>query len=139
MPRTKRLLLAVLLLAGVSVSATDLTLRSPNGDLLVSFDVADDGQLSYAVNYRNDAATMPRSFLGLTTKEQVDLGKNCNNVSVGQTETVRRTWKNPFGERAQVADVYRSATLSFENKPTGIKLGIECRVYDAGLDRKSVV
>ena len=131
--RTRLLLACTCLALAASARAAHLLIDSPNGALALTVDVSPDGQLSYGVNYRGDAKTMPRSLLGLTTADQVNLGRDCVNATAGNVASVNQTWKPPYGERAQVADTYRTATLAFENKPSGLKLGLECRVYDAGL------
>ncbi len=125
-------LLLTAALAATASAGVMQTLRSPDGACHVVVSVSDDGQLSYALTYKGDAQAMPRSLLGLTTREQVPLGKACVNAVAGKSEAVSRTWNNPFGERAQVVDAYQTATLTFEDRPTGLKLALECRVYDAG-------
>ena len=130
MIHSPRILLALILLACQARAGTSQLLPSPNDNLQVMVDVADDGRLSYGINYKHKPV-ISRSFLGLTTSNHVDLGADCVNVTK-RVATVNRTWKNPFGERAQVTDSYRSLTLSFENKTDGTMLELECRAYDAG-------
>ncbi len=124
--------LSTVVLTAASLRAGELTLESPDARVRAGFALSPEGTLTYRVTFGGIPVILP-SKLGFLTADRTDLTVGYALVSAKRA-TVHQTWKNPFGERAQVTDAYNALTLVLQNRASnGVKLHLECRAYDAGL------
>jgi alpha-glucosidase len=124
------LLLAAILLAYAS-DAAEQQLESPDKAVSATLSLSPAGELTYRVDYRGKPLILP-SKLGFTTEDKADLTTGYTFVSAERV-SVNKTWKPPFGERAQVTDAYSGLSASYRIKGTGdLTLTLECRAYSEG-------
>ncbi|HOR97217.1 MAG TPA: serine hydrolase [Kiritimatiellia bacterium] len=124
--------LSAVVFTAALVRAEGLALESPGQKLQAVFALSPEGTLTYRVTFGGVPVILP-SKLGFTTVDRTDLTLGYALVSAKRA-TIHQTWKNPFGERAQVTDAYNALTLILRNRAANdLTLHLECRAYDAGL------
>ncbi|MBC8869577.1 MAG: glycoside hydrolase family 97 N-terminal domain-containing protein [Planctomycetes bacterium] len=119
----------VLLLAG-NASAADL--KSPDGDVVVSVDISDDGALQYAVKHRGKPLLID-SRLGLELQDAPTLGQGCNITGITHG-THDETWKPVYGERSEIRDHYNQMVVDLQDSQRPPRqLRLTFRAYDEGI------
>ena len=106
---------AALLVALVALAATARAaeVRSPDGSLVVSVEVDENGAPRYAVA-RNGSALMPAGFLGLRFQSQAAFDDGFR-VAGTATASHDQTWEQPWGERRFVRDRHNELLVNFES------------------------
>lgn len=122
----KTKLLLVLLSIATWTYAQPEVLMSPNGNIKFSLQTDSDGELVYAISYK-DKPVILNSFLGISGWDR--------NLEI---EDVQRTsfdtvWKPVYGERAEVRDHYNQQVYVIKTGGRGDRLHVIVRAYDEGV------
>jgi alpha-glucosidase len=133
-----RALLGALLLSGtaqaqvVSSVATDATVRSPDGKVVVTVRVSGEGRPEYAIQ-RNGRAVIDWSRLGFILADAPKLERNFELARI-EERSFDETWEQPWGERRFVRNHYTEQRVSLREK-TGERrtLVVVFRVFDDGV------
>jgi alpha-glucosidase len=111
-------------------------LASPNGELVFTFALTPNGVPTYEVRQRNDTIIAP-SKLGLTRNPNSTLGNDWKErlkVAATDHRSVDTTWKQVWGERAEVRDHYNAIDIDLRTVSGDHgTLRLEIRAYDEGL------
>ena len=104
---------------------------SPDGNVILSFSLKNDGTPSYKVSYKNKPV-INESTLGFTLKKAEPL---TNNFKVVDTKkpTFKETWKPVWGEESEILNHYNELLVSLEQNNTNRKMNIRFRVYNEGV------
>lgn len=139
-PTTRPLPLAFLLpflvapSVGAGASDTGLELKSPDGRLAIGFAIQDLGPARACPVYRvswQGKTIVAESRLGL----DFEGGPLREDLEVVRSETREHdsTWKQVWGERAEIRDHYRELTVELKEKlPPERRLVLTFRAYDEG-------
>ena len=153
--KSRKLLLALLLLPMMAVAQT---VTSPNGNIVLTFSLTDNGRPTYEMTYKGKAVVKP-SHLGLELAkdkhasmglEETDLMDDFQVADV-QTSTFDETWQPVWGETRDIRNHYNELAVTLrqlKQKPVykgkgnepGLALDtqertviIRFRVYDDGM------
>lgn len=130
------LLLSLLLMP---LSVLSQSVSSPNGNVTVSFYLADGGIPTYEMTYKGKSVVRP-SHLGLelaktkysSKKEETNL---MSGFSVSDTRalTFDETWTPVWGETASIRNNYNELEVSLNQSSSNRNIIIRFRVYDYGM------
>jgi len=111
--------------------ATDLSVRSPDGEVVVT--VSDNrAHPSYRVSYRGKDI-INHSRLGLVFKDQPSFGDGYQIVASAPA-TADTEWTQPWGERKLVRDKHNELRVDFAAKDaTAGRFTVRFRVFDDGI------
>lgn len=119
----------------MSIFAIHLTMAqqqsSPDGSVILSFSLKNDGTPSYKVTYKNKPV-INESTLGFTLKKAEPLTNNFKVVDTKKS-TFRETWKPVWGEESENLNHYNELLVSLEQNNTKRKMNIRFRVYNEGV------
>ena len=119
----------------ISIFAIHLTMAqqqsSPDGSVILSFSLKNDGTPSYKVTYKNKPV-INESTLGFTLKKAEPLTNNFKVVDTKKS-TFRETWKPVWGEESEILNHYNELLVSLEQNNTKRKMNIRFRVYNEGV------
>ena len=132
----------------MSISAKE-TLTSPDGNLVLTFEIGKDGAPTYSLDYKGKAVVLP-SGMGLELRgqdRQISFGEEITKSEHGksvslynnflQTGVTRSdsdtTWTPVWGEVATIRDNYKQMVVSLEQKERKYKMNIVFRLYNEGL------
>lgn len=145
----KKIFLTLLaVVATLSISAKE-TLTSPDGNLVLTFEIGKDGAPTYSLDYKGKAVVLP-SGMGLELRgqdRQISFGEEITKSEHGksvslynnfrQTGVTRSdsdtTWTPVWGEVATIRDNYKQMVVSLEQKERKYKMDIVFRLYNEGL------
>lgn len=134
--------------ATMSISAKE-TLTSPDGNLVLTFEIGKDGAPTYSLDYKGKAVVLP-SGMGLELRGQdrqisfgeeitksehgksVSLYNNFRQTGVSRSDS-DTTWTPVWGEVATIRDNYKQMVVSLEQKERKYKMDIVFRLYNEGL------
>ena len=107
-------------------------LKSPNGNLSMSFSLLNDGTPSYSLVYKNKPV-IKTSKLGLELKN--DKNSLLNNFVITESKTVSldESWKPVWGEVQQIRNNYNELAVTLNQKSTDRILVIRFRLFNEGL------
>lgn len=113
-----------------AADAAKLSVKSPDGQITVTFSITDAGAPQYAVNY-NCKPLILDSQLGIKLQGDADL---VDGFSIAQTSTVYNdeSWKPVTGERSVIRDHYNELTINLSQGKQP-NLQIKFRAYDEGM------
>jgi len=120
-----KLLVALLFITTWTYARVE-TLSSPNGNIKFSLQTDSNGELVYAISYK-DKLVILNSFLGISGWDR--------NLEI---EDVQRTsfdtvWKPVYGERAEVRDHYNQQVYVIKTGGRGDRLHVIVRAYNEGI------
>lgn len=124
----------ILLLAAAVVafatSATAQTITSPNGNLSLTFSLSEQGEPTYAVDYKGQHVILP-SRLGLDLKGTKDL---LDGFAAGEAvkSTFDETWEPVWGEETHIRNHYNELLVRLTQTSTGRAMNIRFRLYNDG-------
>lgn len=145
----KKIFLTLLAVAAtLSISAKE-TLTSPDGNLVLTFEIGENGAPIYSLDYKGKAVVLP-SGMGLELRgqdRQISFGEEITKSEHGksvslynnfrQTGVTRSdsdtTWTPVWGEVATIRDNYKQMVVSLEQKERKYKMDIVFRLYNEGL------
>ena len=158
----KKILIAIssmILLAACSTQqpaskVTDVhELKSPSGNMQMTFQLTEAGVPQYALNYGDKKVILP-SDLGFEFRGNLKAQKlvynadgtiskedhdPCNSFYDGfsvegvQTDSFDETWEPVWGEEAKIRNNYNELVVSLVQKSTDRKMNVRFRLYDDGL------
>lgn len=113
-------------------AAADEVLRSPDGNVVLTFSLRDGGTPVYAVTYK-----------GLPVVNTSDMGFEFKTISAGsgftlagtERDDVRETWAPVWGENDSIANNYNALTVSLTKpaKAGAFEINIDFRAYNDGV------
>ena len=116
----KNLLLLLLVLPMMAVAQT---VKSPNGNVVLTFSLADNGRPTYEMTYKGKAVVKP-SHLGLELAkdkhasmgmEESDLMEGFSIVDARET-SFDETWQPVWGETRDIRNRYNELAVTLDNK-----------------------
>lgn len=122
--------LAALLFLCVYTFAQEL--RSPNGNLVLQFNVTATGAPQYQLAYKNKAVIKP-STLGLELKNDKKSLLNDFAIASTQTSTFDETWQPVWGEVSNIRNNYNELAVTLQQKETNRQMIIRFRLFNDGL------
>lgn len=127
----KRLiLLLVAALVALATPAAAQTITSPNGKLSLTFSLSEQGEPTYAVDYKGQHVILP-SRLGLELKGTKDL---TGGFAAGEAvkSTIDETWEPVWGEETHIRNHYNELLVRLTQTSTGRAMNIRFRLYNDG-------
>ena len=135
-------------LATTSVAMADVKVASPDGNIVVSFDV-DGGRPMYSVDYKGAQVVKP-SYLGLELdsengrndfssfsmdKAGADKLSLCNGFELTdtQTSTLDEIWTPVWGEELAIRNNYNEMAATLTQKAFDRHIVVRFRVYNDGM------
>jgi hypothetical protein len=122
--------LAALLFLCVCTFAQEL--RSPNGNLVLQFNVTTTGAPQYQLAYKNKAVIKP-STLGLELKNDKKSLLHDFAIASTQTATFDETWQPVWGEVSNIRNNYNELAVTLQQKETNRQMVIRFRLFNDGL------
>ena len=107
-------------------------LRSPNGNLVLQFNVTSTGVPQYELAYKNKAVIKP-STLGLELKNDKKSLLNDFAIASTQTATFDETWQPVWGEVSNIRNNYNELAVTLQQKETNRQMIIRFRLFNDGL------
>ena len=104
---------------------------SPDGNVILSFSLKNDGTPSYKVSYKNKPV-INESTLGFTLKKADPLTNNFKVVDTKKS-TFKETWKPVWGEESEILNHYNELLVQLQQEKTQRKMNIRFRVYNEGV------
>lgn len=124
-------------------------LKSPNGNLSLSFAVEDGGVPTYSLHYKNKTVVKPSrlgfTLTGNTRKSEfggeTDAGKTQEESSLAigfkvvdrKESTFDETWQPVWGETKDIRNYYNELAVTLQQENTKRKMVIRFRLYDEGV------
>ncbi|MDE6643953.1 MAG: glycoside hydrolase family 97 protein [Muribaculaceae bacterium] len=121
---------AILSMLAVVLNMAAVSITSPNGNLVLNFELTPKGAPYYTLDYKNKPV-VTASTLGLKS-DQLDLTDGFHIVST-DTASVDRTWEPVWGEYSTIRDNFNELTVKLEGKDGNRGLTIRFRVFNDGL------
>jgi len=114
--------------------------KSPNGNVVVSFSLTDNGVPTYQVSYKGKAVIKP-SHLGLelTPSKHDGIKAEDTNLINGfkvtktETSTFKETWKPVWGETNSILNHYNEMAVSLTQEHPNRTMIVRFRVYNDGM------
>ena len=145
----KKVLLTLFAAVAVMTLSAKEVLTSPNGNLILTFEIGENGTPLYSLDYKGKAVVLP-SGMGLELRgqdRQISFGeeitKSDHGASVSlynkfeQKGVVRTSsdtnWTPVWGEVATIRDNYNEMTVSLLQTERNYKMDIVFRLYNEGL------
>ncbi len=121
---------ALMLIGSFLTLSAQCRLLSPNGDLLLVFNIEDDGIPTYEMTYLGRTVIGHRK-LGILFNE-ADKTREFQTVKtvVDSTDT---SWNPVWGEYATVRNHYNELTVTLQQPESGRLLNVRFRLFDDGL------
>ena len=145
----RKIFLTLLAAVAVFTLSAKETLTSPDGNLVLTFEIGKDGTPIYSLDYKGKAVVLP-SGMGLELRGQdrqisfgeeitksehgksVSLYNNFRQIGVTRSDS-DTTWTPVWGEVATIRDNYKQMVVSLEQKERKYKMDIVFRLYNEGL------
>ena len=145
----RKIFLTLLAAVAVFTLSAKETLTSPDGNLVLTFEIGKNGTPIYSLDYKGKAVVLP-SGMGLELRgqdRQISFGEEITKSEHGksvslynnfrQTGVTRSdsdtTWTPVWGEVATIRDNYKQMVVSLEQKERKYKMDIVFRLYNEGL------
>ena len=129
------------------------TLKSPDGNMEMTFQLTAEGTPQYALNYGDQKVILPSDlgfeFRGVLKAQKIVYNADgtiskedrqpCNSFYDGfslesvETSTFDETWEPVWGEEAQIRNHYNELLVNLVQTSTDRKMAIRFRLYDDGL------
>lgn len=104
---------------------------SPDGRLVVDFDLSRGGIPTYSATFAGEQIIKP-SHMGFVLADSTKLDRNFSIVNIARGSE-DETWTPVWGENATIRNHYNSLTVDLAQPRHGIKMNIEFRVFDDGM------
>ena len=116
------------------------TVKSPNGNVSVTFSLSEKGQPTYEMSYKGKTVCKP-SHLGLELAKDKHASKGMEETSLmdgftetgSKTSTFDETWKPVWGETATIRNNYNEMEVNLNQASSKRNITIRFRVYDYGM------
>ena len=128
------------LLMGMASIADAQTVKSPDGNIAVTFSLTGNGVPTYEMTYKGKAVVKP-SHLGLELAKDRHASKGMRETSLmdgfektgTRTTTFDETWKPVWGETATIRNHYNELEVDLSQPSSRRNIIIRFRVYDDGM------
>ncbi|UCS94904.1 glycoside hydrolase family 97 protein [Echinicola marina] len=128
----QKVFIVLCFLYGITGSILAQSLRSPDGNLEMVFELDDKGTPFYSLNYKSQEV-INKSGMGFDLKnDDVDLIDNFKVESSGIT-TFDNTWKPVWGEEASIRNHYNEMEIKLRQQNSNRILVLRFRLFDSGL------
>lgn len=132
-----QLLLFTMLLPAITMAQT---IKSPNGQVAVTFSLSASGQPTYEMTYKGKAVVKP-SHLGLELAKDKHASKGLKETNLmdgfkianTKTSTFDETWQPVWGETATIRNHYNELEVDLNQPTTERNIIIRFRVYNEGM------
>lgn len=104
---------------------------SPNKNLQLNFNINDEGEIIYSLNYKNNLI-IKESKLGFILDDDFNFSKNFKVVSV-QLSSVNEKWATVWGEVDSIINHYNEVKIHLLHTTDSKKLIITFRIFNDGL------
>ncbi|MCW5909637.1 MAG: glycoside hydrolase family 97 protein [Cyclobacteriaceae bacterium] len=128
----KSLFFTALLATVFSVASLAQELKSPNGQLNMSFALQADGTPAYQLSYKGKAVLKP-SKLGLELKNDAKSLLNDFVITDAKTTSHDSSWEPVWGEEKIIRNHYNELAVTLTQNGTNRQLLIRFRLFDDGL------
>ena len=116
------------------------TVKSPNGNVVVSFSLSPSGQPTYEMTYKGKTVVKP-SHLGLELAKDKHASKGLQETNLmdgfketaSKTTTFDETWKPVWGETSTIRNHYNELEVDLNQPSSSRNIIIRFRVYDEGM------
>ncbi len=128
------------LLMGMADIAGAQTVKSPDGNISVTFSLTGNGVPTYEMTYKGKAVVKP-SHLGLELAKDKHASKGMKETSLmdgfektgTRTTAFDETWKPVWGETATIRNHYNELEVDLSQPSSRRNIVIRFRVYDDGM------
>ena len=107
------------------------SIDSPSKNLLLKFELSENGKPSYSVFYKTKTI-IAKSNLGLLLKNEIDLTSQFKITNSSQ-KSINESWEPVLGEQSVIKNNYNELTINLEQIASGIKINIIFRIFDEGI------
>ena len=121
---------AILSILAVVFNMAAVSITSPDGNLVLNFELTPDGAPYYTLDYKNKPV-VTASALGLKS-DQLDLTDGFHIVST-DTASVDRTWEPVWGEYSTIRDNFNELAVNLAGKEGKRGLTIRFKLFNDGL------
>lgn len=115
----------------MSLMAIAQQVQSPNGQLLLSFELR-NGVPFYSLNYKNQVVVKPSS-LGLELYNDEAGLMNGFSLAKSETSTFDETWQPVWGEYKQIRNHYNELAVTLNQEKASRHIVVRFRVFDDGM------
>ena len=130
----------IILLALLPMMAAAQTVKSPNGNVSLTFSLSDKGQPTYEMKYKDKQVVNP-SHLGLELARDKHASKGMEETDLmdgfklksTQTSSFDETWRPVWGETATIRNHYNEMAVCLHQPSSDRDITIRFRVYDYGM------
>lgn len=144
----KAILYLSALCLGVTATAQE-TLRSPDGNLSLQFELSDKGEPTYTLDYKERPVILP-SRMGLELRgdvPQMVFGAEIKKGEFGAPASLRdgfeitnvergdfdQTWEPVWGEQSSIRNHYNELAVTLRQSATDRRIIVRFRLYDDGM------
>ena len=108
------------------------TLKSPNGDFEMQFDLSQEGTPQYQLTF-NGKTVIAQSTLGFDLKNDEKSLKNDFEVIEIDNSTFDETWEPVWGEETTIRNHYNEMLVALNQNGTNRQMNLRFRLFDDGL------
>jgi len=123
--------IALLSLFFIHIAAAQ-QLKSPNGNLTLTFALLNDGRPSYQLSYKNQEV-IKTSKLGLELKNNQKSLLTDFTITDTKTTSFDETWEPVWGEVKSIRNNYNELAVSLNQKGTNRQMIIRFRLFNEGV------
>ncbi len=128
----RKILLFTALGLSLFITTAAQELRSPSGQLTMSFSLQANGVPTYQLSYNGKAVIKP-STLGLELKDDKKSLLNDFTITDTKTNSHDSNWQPVWGEVNTIRDHYNELAITLTQKETNRQMLIRFRLFDEGL------
>lgn len=129
---SKQSIVIAFLIFVIPVALLAQELKSPNGNLVMTFALQADGTPTYQLNFKNKPVIKP-SKLGLHLKNDAKSLLNDFTISHNQATSHDSSWEPVWGEEKTIRNYYNELAITLTQKVTNRQVLIRFRLFDEGL------
>ena len=116
------------------------TVKSPDGNVSLTFSLTGNGQPTYEMSYKGKTVCKP-SHLGLELAKDKHASKGMEETDLmdgftetgSKTSTFDETWKPVWGETSTIRNHYNELEVNLNQASSNRNITIRFRVYDYGM------
>ena len=128
----RKLTLLIGLWLCLAVSANAQQLKSPDGKLVMTFSLQNNGEPTYKLSYKGKEV-VKQSKLGLELKDDKKSLLNDFTITDSKSTTFDETWQPVWGEVKTIRNHYNEFSVTLDQKETNRQMVIRFRMFNEGL------
>ena len=136
----KKTILALALVLAAFVAQAQTVTKSPNGNLVLTFQLAPGGVPTYSLDYKGKAVVLP-SHLGLELARDKHASRGMREADLldgftlksEQASSFDETWEPVWGETKSIRNHYNEYVAVLQQQKERREILIRFRVYDDGI------